>query len=81
MQPVGSSVTQNKSGCCGNHCWFIFVVWCGYCSVCFFIEPVHTAIPRNYLKSRIWDLEERVGGEGVVMKSEVIPRKRIYPLH
>ena len=64
MQPVGSSVTQNKSGCCGNHCWFVFVVWCGYCSVCFFIEPVHTAIPRNYLKSRIWDLEERVGGGG-----------------
>ena len=30
----------------------------------FFIEPVRTAIPRNYLKSRIWDLEERVGVGG-----------------
>ena len=28
--------------------------------MCFFIEPVHTAIPRNYHKSRICDLEERV---------------------
>ena len=32
----------------------------------FFIEPVRTAIPRNYHKSRIWDLEERgrAGGGG-----------------
>ena len=31
-----------------------------------FIEPVRTAIPRNYHKSRIWDLEERgrAGGGG-----------------
>ena len=32
----------------------------------FFIEPVRTAIPRNYQKSRIWVLEERgrAGGGG-----------------
>ena len=23
------------SWCCGNHCWFAFVLWCGYCSVSF----------------------------------------------
>ena len=32
----------------------------------FFIEPVRTAIPRNYQKSSIWVLEERgrAGGGG-----------------
>ena len=40
---------------------------------CFFIEPVRTAIPRNYHKSRFWDLEERgrgwEGGENISLTS------------
>ena len=44
---------------------------------CFFIEPVRTAIPRNYHKSRIWDLEERGRGWG---GGEYIPYINIYSI-
>lgn len=48
----------------------------------FFIEPVRTAIPRNYHKSRIWDLEERgrAGGGGGGGGGEYIPYINIYSI-
>ena len=30
-----TSQNLGVSWCCGNHYWFAFVLWCGYCSVSF----------------------------------------------
>ena len=46
------------SWCCGSHCWLVFVLWCGYCSVSFesfvlrhlVITP--SATPRNYQENK-----------------------------
>ena len=51
--------------CCGNHCWFAFVLWCGFCFVSFqsfakrhLVIALSSATPRNqYLD--VTSLEKR----------------------
>ena len=52
------------SWCCGNHCWFTFLLWCGYSLVYFVlhhlvIAPIHNT---NRTGQKCWDLSSDIRG-------------------
>ena len=53
---------QNKSGCCGNHCWFVFVVRCGFFFSVFLLNPFAPQYQETTIKVGFGTLRRGGGG-------------------
>ena len=54
------------SWCCGNHCWYFFLLWCGHCfsvfcsiSLILVIAPIHNTNSRD---QKCWDFSSDIRG-------------------